>query len=130
MEALLSVGLYELHHESVHRLSYGQQRLLELACAIVAKPRVLLLDEPAAGLSAQESNGLAARIRKLQHQGMAIILVEHKMSFVMSLCQSISVLDFGKLIANGSPSEIQRNEQVIEAYLGTAVRQDTRHADR
>jgi len=100
-------------------LPYGQKRLLEITRALAAKPKLLLLDEPAAGLNRQETDALAALLRRIVETGTAILLIEHDMNLVMNVAEEIAVLDFGRLIAKGKPDEIRRNPDVIAAYLGT-----------
>ncbi len=103
-------------------LSYGMQRRLEIARAMATQPQLLLLDEPAAGMNPQEKEELNAMVRKIRDQhGMTVLLIEHDMRFVMSLCERIVVLDHGEEIARGNPTEIRSNPKVIAAYLGEAV---------
>ena len=117
--AIRAFGLEEILDERVDTLSYGQRRLLSIARAVATSPSVLLLDEPAAGLGERESVELAKLVRKLPDSwGMGILLVEHDMNFVMSICDEIYVMDFGRPIAHGTPEEIRSNPHVIAAYLG------------
>ncbi len=112
-------------HRDVKDLSYGKRRLLAIARAVAMHPSVLLLDEPAAGLSTAESTELAAVVRGLAEDwGMAVLVVEHDMNFVMDVCDEVVVLDFGKMIASGSPEEIQSNPAVVAAYLGDETDED------
>jgi branched-chain amino acid transport system ATP-binding protein len=119
-EVLDSVGLRACADQRAGSLSYGQQRLVELAIALAAEPELLLLDEPAAGLNATESAELVKVIRAVRDRGTTVFLVEHDMSVIMEVCDRIYVIAFGEMIAEGRPEEIQENETVIEAYLGSA----------
>jgi len=117
-EALDFVGLADAAGQMAGSLPYGHQRLLEIARACVAQPRLLLLDEPAAGLSGGESRRLIDLIRSIRSTGMTILLVEHHMDVVMATCDRITVLNYGRRLADGSPAEIRRHPEVIKAYLG------------
>ena len=116
-QALSAVGLFDKRAQLAREISHGEQRQLELAIALAAAPRVLLLDEPAAGLSPEETRRMVALVRALKGR-YTIVLIEHKMDIIMSVSDRISVMHFGSLIAECTPGEIQRNPEVRKAYLG------------
>jgi len=116
-QALADVGLAGKADAPAREISHGEQRQLELAIALAAAPRVLLLDEPAAGLSPEETRNMVALVRSLKGR-YTIVLIEHKMDIIMSVSDRISVMHFGSLIAEGTPAEIQKNPEVRRAYLG------------
>ena len=119
MELLSIMGLADVKDEIASSLPYGKQRRLEIARALATKPSLLLLDEPAAGMNPQETNDLTALIRSLKDEfHLTVLMIEHHMNLVMEISDRIYVLDFGKLIASGTPGEIQSNPRVIDAYLG------------
>jgi branched-chain amino acid transport system ATP-binding protein len=120
LAALETVGLADQADRAASSLAYGHRRLLEIARAIVARPVLLLLDEPAAGLNPTEAEALVALIRRINAQGVTVVLVEHHMDVIMAACSRITVLNYGQKLAEGTPAEIRANESVIEAYLGRA----------
>jgi branched-chain amino acid transport system ATP-binding protein len=119
-ELLRFIGLDHRALQMAKNLPYGDQRRLEIARALALNPKVLLLDEPAAGFNPQEKVELGELIRKIRDRGFAVLLIEHDMSLVMDISDRVSVLDFGQKIAEGTPAEIQNNQRVIDAYLGVA----------
>ncbi|MDC7240579.1 MAG: ABC transporter ATP-binding protein [Spirochaetales bacterium] len=119
---LKKIGLEQYVNELACNLPYGAQRRLEIARAMATDPFLLLLDEPAAGMNPQETNDLVDLIEKLRkEEGLTILLIEHDMSLVMSLSERIYVVDYGKMIAHGTPEEIKNNKEVIKAYLGEDI---------
>ena len=117
-ELLGWVGLDAKAHDVADNLSYGDQRKLELARALATRPKLLLLDEPVAGMNSGEKLALMGVITAIAKRGFTVFMIEHDMRFVMGLCERIAVLNFGKIIAEGTPEEIKNNPDVIEAYLG------------
>jgi len=115
---LARVGLSERVHEQARHLSYGEQRRVEIARALAAEPRLLLLDEPTAGMNPVEVQAVAALIRQVAADGRSVLLVEHNVRLVMDVCDAITVLNFGKVIAEGPPAAVARDPAVVAAYLG------------
>ena len=119
MEILEFMGLADIAHHKAGSLAYGVQRRLEIARALASNPAIILLDEPAAGMNPSETAELMHQIRRIRdHYQIAIFLIEHDMSLVMNVCEGIVVVNYGKIIAKGTPEEIKNNPAVIEAYLG------------
>jgi ABC-type branched-subunit amino acid transport system ATPase component len=116
--ALERVGLTALAEEPTARLSYGQRRLLELARAINGQPQILLLDEPSAGLDGSETEQLLAHLRRLQREGVSMLLVDHKLDFITALCDRVAVLELGRLVAVGPAATVFEDQRVVDAYLG------------
>jgi len=117
-ETLASVGLADAARRPANSLTQEQQKRLAIAVALVARPKMLLLDEPFAGINHHQARGLIALIESIATAGVTILLIEHQMQVVMQLCRRIMVLDYGKKIAEGTPDEIRNNPAVLEAYLG------------
>lgn len=128
MEILRRVGLADQAALLAGNLPYGWQRRLEIARAMALSPKILLLDEPAAGMNPSETAELMGFIRTLRDDGITVVVIEHDMKFMMNLCDRIVVINYGKKLAEGTPAEVTRNEQVIEAYLGTGLTIDSKRA--
>jgi branched-chain amino acid transport system ATP-binding protein len=118
MQWLEFTGMADLADVKAANLPFGKGRILEIARALAVEPRIILMDEPAAGLNSRETIGLAALIRKIRESGITVVLVEHDMELVMDICDVVVVLNVGRKLAEGTPREIQENPAVIAAYLG------------
>jgi branched-chain amino acid transport system ATP-binding protein len=124
-EIIERIGIAGVANDRVDAMPTGQARLVELGRALATKPRVLLLDEPASGQDEQETDAFAELLLDLANEGMAILMVEHDVALVMRVCSWIHVLDFGAILAVGTPHEIQQNQAVLDAYLGAAAEESS-----
>ena len=120
-EAIEVLGLGDVVHRHPTELSLGRRKLVAVARALAQRPRLLLLDEPAAGLDSTESLALGEQLRSVVDHGVAMLLVDHDMGLVLGVCDRVCVLDFGRMIAEGTPAEIRADESVIDAYLGATA---------
>ncbi len=120
MELLDFVGIADLANEPAAKLSYGQKKLMDIAAGLMAEPRLFLLDEPAGGINPALLDVIVDRVLRLQKEGVTFLIVEHNMDVVMNICDPVVVMAYGKVLATGTPSEIQSNADVLEAYLGGA----------
>jgi len=129
MEQLEFVGIAGYHAASAGTLSYGQRKLLELAYVLVADPAIILLDEPAGGVNPSLVNSIADRIRELNAAGKTFLIVEHNMEFVMGLCDQVTVLDSGTVVAAGPPNIVRTDRRVLDGYLGEEIKEEEEDPD-
>ena len=122
IEILNFLGLYRIKDEKVENLAYGNQKVLELGRALISNPKLILLDEPAAGLNPSERADFVNLLKQINNNGITLLLIEHNMDVVMDISNTITVLNFGKKIAEAGPKEIQNDDSVIDAYLGSSYR--------
>ena len=120
LEVMEFMGLVDRRNQLASELPLGSQRALAISISLVSRPKLMLMDEPFAGMNPEETNHMMDLTRKVRESGITIVLVEHDMKAVMGLCDYLTVLNFGQLLAEGSPEEIRHNDKVIEAYLGGA----------
>ena len=120
MELLEYVGIGQYHDYVARNLAYGIQRRLEIARALATEPKLLALDEPAAGMNSTEKLELTQLLRRISNDGTTILIIEHDVKLIMSLCNEMTVLDYGKILAQGTPEQVRENPAVIEAYIGGA----------
>ena len=118
MKWLEFFGLEDLRNEKAKNLPYGYQRELEIARALATEPKLIFLDEPAAGMNPQETDDLMKTIRRIRDLGITVVLIEHDMKLVSGICEYLYVLNFGRLLAEGTPKEVLSNPEVVKAYLG------------
>ena len=129
LEILEFLGITRLAYEETRSLSYGQKKLMDFGALLMSDPKIILLDEPAGGVNPRLLAEIVERIRELNKRGLTVFIVEHNMELVMSLSQKVVVMAFGQVIAEGSPSEVQSNPDVLEAYLGGSERDESAAAD-
>jgi branched-chain amino acid transport system ATP-binding protein len=129
-EVLAELGIEHLAEQEPQQLTEGQRKLVGVARALAPRPRMLLLDEPAAGLDSKESQWLGGELRRIVERGTSILLVDHDMGLVLSVCEQVAVLEFGEMIAFGTPDEVRREPRVIDAYLGDTARAALAEAER
>ena len=129
MQALEAVGLSGWEAQQAKNLPFGLQRALGISISLAAQPKLLLLDEPASGMNTEEKKHITEVIRKIHRSGITILIVEHDMNVVMNLCQRIIVLDYGTVLTEGTPEEVQHDPRVIEVYLGKGYKKNVTGAN-